>query len=247
MLASQLLCALPLRGRSDIAGLLLEVCDAPDCATMKTAAIAAASIMGQTQTLQFLLDARAGTDVPDDGRCVAVICAAATGHVETVRMLLKVGVGVTRQYTEDTLALLSAADRGNVALARVLLENGVSMHAGHAGLQGLVSAAINGHEEMVALLLQAQAGTDVVTDGGRAAIACICAASQDHRELGAWLIETHNSVRGEMVGNEWPKLCRFLNPASLVCLICARRCVLPFRLSITGPVFTCQKLQLHCI
>eukprot|EP00439_Symbiodinium_sp_Y106_P007672 s8527_g1.t1 len=206
-----------MRGHSDIAGLLLEVCDASHCAPMKTSAIAAASIMGQTQTVQFLLDARAGTDVPDGGRCVAVICAAATGHVETVRILSQVGGYATRQYTDDTLAFLSAADRGNVALACVLLENRLSMHLGHAGLQALVSASINGHEEMVALLLQAKAGEDVVTDGGRAAIACLCAASQEHRGLGAWLIETHSIVRGEMVGDEWPKLCRFLNPASLVC------------------------------
>ena len=200
-----------MRGQSDIAGLLLEVCDASNCAPMKTAAIAAASIMGQTQTVQFLLDARAGTDL-DGGRCVAVICAAATGHVETVRILLQVGGCATHQCTDDTLAFLSAADRGHVASVRVLLESGLPMHAGPAGVQALVCAALKRHGEMVALLLQSQAGKDVVSDGGRLAIACICAASQPEARLVARLVESHRR-RCEMVwvGDEPNRLQEFIN------------------------------------
>ena len=195
-----------MRSHSDIAGLLLDVCNEPHCAPMKANAIAAASIMGQTQTLQFLMDAGAGTDVPDDGRCVAVICISAKGDVDTLQTLLQAGIGTDHHYpvTADALALLSAAERGHVASARVLLENGLPMHAGLAGTQALVSAAVNGHAEMVVLLLQSQAGKDVINDGGRLAIACICAASNLTESLWqAWLrrgdepMRLQEFIRGE--------------------------------------------------
>ncbi|CAE7028996.1 Ankrd17 [Symbiodinium sp. CCMP2592] len=186
------------QGHSAIVELLLDAWDASISGPDLITAIAAASIMGRMQTLQLLLEVRGGQDVPDYARCVAVSCTSAKGHVEILRKLLQVGGGTSRQHTDDTLAFLSAVDRGHVASARVLLDNGLPNAAGPAGLQALVSAALRGYDQMVDLLLQSQAGKDLVNAGGSRAIAFICAGSQGHAGLAGWLVQSHRVVRQEM-------------------------------------------------
>src|SRR5438105_11636977 len=122
---------------------------------------------GDTEKLRELLSAGVPVDARDpDGR-TALMCAAAADHFDAFMVLAEAAADLHAVALAQVDVLECAAEGGNVEIVRFLIEKGlpleghwqprsqVARREGH--ITPLMSAAVNGHAEVVRLLLQAGA------------------------------------------------------------------------------------------
>jgi ankyrin repeat protein len=103
-----------------------------------------------------------------NGFCPLII-AAYKNQVECVQILLNNGANINQSSPEGT-AIVGTCFKNNVPLTKLLLENGASPNEkGNGGYTPLIFAVQHGNKELVELLLQHNALTDLVDDTGRSA------------------------------------------------------------------------------
>ena len=123
-----------------------------DCGADPNTAARAAALHGEHDALKALIARGARIDLP---------AAAALGRVDDARLLLDAASSEGRH-----LALSLAADFGRVEIVRLLLDAGEDPNrynppGGHSHTTPLHQAAAKGHEEVVRLLLERGAKTDL--------------------------------------------------------------------------------------
>jgi len=112
-----------------------------------------AASTGDVEGVKTALRKGADANARDDNGGFSLVCAAHGGHVEIVRLLLD----AADLHTNNNLALLLAAKEGHVEIVRLLLATGAKDRAANdRGVVGLDFAAINGHAEVVRVLVTAE-------------------------------------------------------------------------------------------
>ncbi len=149
-------------GRLALAAKLLDLgadVDAPgpkDGAWAGTALFQAARD-GRLETATFLLDRKADPAL-GDGRRSPLVIAAGNGHADLIRLLAKRGVPVDGGPQP---ALVAAAYEGRLETVRALLDLGADVNRANInGITPLKTSAIQGHPDVVRLLLERGAVVD---------------------------------------------------------------------------------------
>jgi hypothetical protein len=147
---------------------------------------------GQTQALQFLLNADAQVIAYSD--CwEALLEAAFKGHVEVVAKLLTASANASINHVNGggNTALTLAAFNGHTKVVKLLLEAGANAnHVNHMNDTALILAAFNGHTEIVKFLLEAGAHANHADRHGY--IALMLAAQNGHAAVVQLLLTTQN-------------------------------------------------------
>ena len=123
-------------------------------------ALAAAAGLGHVAVMRILLDAGAVVDQPAVFDGTALHYAAALSQAFSVALLLDNGARVDARDREGYTPLMRAVYRGQVAIEtiRELLSRGADVNATDAeGQTALMKASLEGHDELVKLLLEAGA------------------------------------------------------------------------------------------
>jgi len=124
--------------------------------------LAAAALQGNLSIIEELLRAGADVNVLDDSP-VPLLCGTLSGYPIIVEKLLHAGANVNAvgKVAKKT-ALLLATEKQNRLVVQVLLQSGANANiADKDGSTPLCIAAANGDLEMVNILLQARAKTEV--------------------------------------------------------------------------------------
>lgn len=127
----------------DLCRALIDAGADVDRAAPEWSPLMAAAYYGGTETVQELLLAGAGPDVPDERGNTALHRAAEGGQAKIVALLLGAGATVDlRDRTEPDTALILAARSGRVDIVRTLLAHGADIDAvGREGATALMQTA----------------------------------------------------------------------------------------------------------
>ncbi len=122
---------------------------------------------GQTETVEALLAAGAKVKKVNDG---ALLEAATSGHIEIVKTLLDAGAKANKRALNSKL--LEAAQKNNLKIAASLLQAHANVDTvdDYYKQTALMIAASQGHTEMVNLLLEEFADTQIRDKDGNTAI-----------------------------------------------------------------------------
>ncbi len=144
-----------------------------------------ATDIGHTEVVKLLLEAGAHPNIQDDDSLAALKIAANKGHTEIVRLLLKAGANPNIKNKHGATALMAAADNGHVDVVKELLDEksykpnmnviekvynlfsknkaiNIDLNAtNNHGMSALMWAANKGHAEIVRLLLDAGADSNI--------------------------------------------------------------------------------------
>jgi ankyrin repeat protein len=118
-------------------------------------ALMEASLSNRAKMVRLLLENGAGTEaVENSNGCNALTFACLSGRSEVVRILLDHGGNVNAQDRFRRTPLMASAATGNIGAVQHLLANGADAHfESKFGTTAADLAAIEGHTEIVALLL----------------------------------------------------------------------------------------------
>ncbi|EQC30881.1 hypothetical protein SDRG_11362 [Saprolegnia diclina VS20] len=211
----------------------------------------AAASSGDIETCRALLRAGASVDATDTEGSTALLIAAYCRHVDVVDVLLAAGADASAARSSDELTALHVATRfGDVALLQLLASAAravpsdarlLQLAAFHGHLHAtafwlgadavdvaqegplaLFSAAANGHEPVVALLLEHGVDADAIEEHGWTP--CLAAAASGHEAVVQRLIDAGASLehidhagntivhvlaehnRPELLQSLWPRL-----------------------------------------
>ena len=199
-------------GHLDVVRILLEAgasCDSDE--GIRITPLHWAAEMGHLEVVSLLLQAGASSNAADAHGRTALCWAADNGHLEVVRTLLEAGASCDQATTDNSeFPLLSAAAAGYLEIVRLWLR-------GHQAVVRLLLAArgdgadetretpfhlaaLNGHMELVHLLLEAGTSCNQATSQGTTALHCAAqnghlevvhvllkaGAAYDHATVGGW-------------------------------------------------------------
>ena len=129
--------------------------------------------IGDVQTVSAILERGCPVDAVDSDGLTALHKAALGGHGEVVGVLVERGASVDAQSSDGYTPLHLAASNGDLGVVRELLRLGANVSmtvvAGERGTP-LHQAALEGHKEIVCVLLDAGCPIDVVDFGGHSAL-----------------------------------------------------------------------------
>ncbi|KAL8878265.1 MAG: hypothetical protein Q9198_003885 [Flavoplaca austrocitrina] len=131
-----------------------------------TTALISAAGAGYVDTVMALLAVDADVNKADKWDTTALVSAAGAGYVGTVRALLAAGADVNKVNKEGTTALVSAAGAGYVDTVRALLAAGAQPDLDNCDTSALMTAASDGHDEVVQILLDHEANIEAATGLG---------------------------------------------------------------------------------
>jgi len=126
----------------------------------------------------------------------ALILASANGHLEIVEYLLSQKVNIEVRQTNGENALLKAIKGGYTTIVEILLKKGANPNVSDQVSVGsgsevygtaLVHASLNGHFDIVKLLLTYRAEIDGRNDQGNTAL--LLAINSNHFEIAEYLIQ----------------------------------------------------------
>lgn len=135
-------------------------------------ALLAATYGNQPAAARLLIDAGADVNAQDDSKNSAFLLAGASGHLEILRMTLAAGADLKSTNRFGGTALIPACHYGHVDTVRELLKTRIDIdHVNNLGWTALLEAVILGdggarHTEIVRLLLEAKARTDIADREG---------------------------------------------------------------------------------
>ena len=137
----------------------------------------------------------------------ALIANVQTNDAEVVRGLLTAGVTPDAQDEQDVPALIWASDLGYAGIAEQLIAHGARIDTRENGVSPLMIAAMEGHSDVVEILLEADANVDLQNQEGMTAL--MSAAFSGHKEIVKLLIENQadpllkmsNGVRAHQLAN----------------------------------------------
>ncbi|KAI9355294.1 ankyrin repeat-containing domain protein, partial [Zopfochytrium polystomum] len=144
-------------------------------------AISIAAGLGMIDVLKMLLEAGAKTEPVDLGDRTPIILAAMKNQPEAIRLLMAAGANINHypyKIGRNGTAIYSAAYHGfPLAVAALLTDPSINLELTHAEDDDtpLLAAAMQGHGEIVQMLLKAGASTAAVTKDGETFASC-CAA-----------------------------------------------------------------------
>ena len=122
-----------------------------------------ASISGNLEIMQMLINAGADVNGIDEWGDTPLMAAAAFGHVEAAKLLISSGANLDAKKPDETTALMIAARRGNYEVLKTLITAGADPNIGlGTGDTALSLAAGAGNVVMVKLLLANGASVDRV-------------------------------------------------------------------------------------
>ena len=137
---------------------------------------------------------RIGVDVDYPERGLAAIApfgsawtpimhAAAEGHEEIVSILIQAGANVNAKNEIGKTSLMFPAHYGFFSIAEMLLENGANTDdvANDSGWSALIAASLNGHRDIVRLLLAHGADQNIRDNSGKTAL--MWAEEHGHRRV----------------------------------------------------------------
>ncbi|KAI9766598.1 MAG: hypothetical protein M1840_006409 [Geoglossum simile] len=206
------------QGHKQIVKLLFDKCD--DVNAQGGNALQAASDQGHEQVVKLLLDK--GADVNAQGGN-ALQVASYQGHKQIVKLLLDKGADVNAQGGYYGNALQAASVNGHEQIVKLLLDKGADVNA-QGGIYGntlrtafyqyheqivkldkgadaLQAALVNGHEQVVKLLLDKD--VDVNAQGGYYGNALQAASDQGHEQIVRLLLDRGADInaQGGIYGN----------------------------------------------
>ncbi|MGB7065806.1 MAG: ankyrin repeat domain-containing protein, partial [Syntrophobacteria bacterium] len=117
---------------------------------------------GDTQTVEYFLQARMDPNVTDEKGNTALIVAAKDGQLEIVEMLLDKGADIEgRDAKFGGTPLIWAAIRGQTETVKLLLGKGADINGVEEknGMSATILAAIKGNNKIIGILLES--GADV--------------------------------------------------------------------------------------
>lgn len=132
----------------------------------KHTALTAAVYCGSEAIVQILLNA--GPSIYR--RSEALHAAVTSGSSSVVEMLITAGANMDPLFSTDISALAKAITRGKIGVASILIRAGVDVNRSCNGRTPLLWAVIEGHSDLVDMLLQAGANYDHPDAGGRTII-----------------------------------------------------------------------------
>jgi len=112
-----------------------------------------------------------------------IMIASAEGHEEIVSILIQAGANVNAKNELGKTSLIFPAHYGYFSIAEMLLENGATTDdvANDTGWSALIAASLNGHRDIVRLLLAHGADQNIRDNSGKTAL--MWAEEQGHRRV----------------------------------------------------------------
>eukprot|EP00439_Symbiodinium_sp_Y106_P065914 s168_g10.t1 len=151
-------------------------------------ALCYASENGHVDVVRLLLEVGGVGELMDKCRRRALSYASAGGHFQVTQLLLEHMAAVDSMA--QTGALIEAAKIGHVRLVQLLLGVGAATAKGYG--HALISASDNGHFDVVRLLSEARAATDVIDRCGKTPL--LRAATKGHTSIVKSLLEAGAAV-----------------------------------------------------
>ena len=124
---------------------------------------------GDTDRLQAALDAGLGVDTCNENGDTLLMLAAYHCRAPAVELLIERGADADRANAKGQRPLAGVCWKGAVDVARALLDHGADVDAGGNGMTPLMLAAMCGHREVVALLLERGADPGARSANGHSA------------------------------------------------------------------------------
>eukprot|EP00039_Didymoeca_costata_P003608 m.68656 g.68656 ORF g.68656 m.68656 type:complete len:1122 (-) comp11989_c0_seq1:74-3439(-) len=125
------------------------------------------SILGESNFIRQLREAKVNLDVAGADGTTPVHAAAANGHNSIVRLLLDGNASVDQTDSTGATLLYAAAENGHQNVAELLLSRKVAIDKGrNDGATALLTASQNGHTHLVKLLLERNAWVDQADNDG---------------------------------------------------------------------------------
>lgn len=128
-----------------------------------------ASDKGHVSLATELLDAGADANAKTNMQMTPLLVAAFNGHAPVVRLLVSHGVDIEQRGPGGGTPLYVAAQEGRRSVAEFLIEQGAVVDSrcdGEADLTPSLIAAMQGHDDLLRLLLEAKGDADVRTGNG---------------------------------------------------------------------------------
>ena len=159
-------------------------------------ALQAASVRGDREIVQLLLDAGADINAQGGEHDTALQAASHCEHREIVQLLLNTGADVNAQGGFFGNALQAASHWGHREIVQLLLNASADVHA-QGGVCGnaLPAASFGGDREIVQLLLDA--GADINAQGGEDGNALQTASGWGNREIVQLLLDAGADINAQ--------------------------------------------------
>ncbi|KKY13643.1 putative ankyrin repeat protein [Phaeomoniella chlamydospora] len=146
---------------------------------------------GNSSTVQQLLQLEAPRRPPtENDLAIALQRAAGAGNAETVKALLEVGAKVDGPKGKSALfvSIETQTKRSRLAIIRLFLQYGADVNArDHDGWTPMISAALRGQNDAVALLLERGANPDAVDHNSRNVLHLM---ATETRQIYRWNVKT---------------------------------------------------------
>lgn len=113
-----------------------------------------ASIAGNIEIIEMLLEAGADVNGKDEWGDTALMATAEFGHANAARLLIESEADVDATKPGRTTALMIAARRGNLEITKILIDAGADVNIGLGGDTALSLAAWKGNVKIVETLLE---------------------------------------------------------------------------------------------
>ena len=151
-----------------------------------------ASHYGHLSIVNLLAQSKADVNIPNNMGATALICACRSGHSKVVRSLLDHGAELnyidTGELHTAVTPLMAAAQHGHSPVVNLLIDHKVDVNYHHplTGWTALQLASMNGHLNVVRLLVEAGAAdTNAVNNNDQTA--CDVAALQARNDVEDYL------------------------------------------------------------
>lgn len=155
-------------------GVLLAVALAPymptqaELAPEETALLAEWARVGDSLSVQRMVEHGACVEAADAEGTTAVMAAAAEGHVEVIDVLLMRNAQINAANKQGDTALHFAVRSNEAEVVTYLLQKGADVNAcNEMGITPLMVAAWSGFDNLVQQLLAAGADTEAVDEDGK--------------------------------------------------------------------------------